>query len=134
MTGSRTGKLAMQPTPSVTRRVAAVSAPSSAIESGLGFASRLSPTHSESNTGLASTSRATVIICSAVVTPKNAPRWGSVNPKDRVAVVMAWLLRFCRESRAHSDGSFSRTVQIAPIPVKAHYGQPQAHSVDDGYI
>src|SRR5437867_10693367 len=42
--GSRTGNDAMQPAPSLTRRVAAASAPSSAIESGRGLAPRLSPT------------------------------------------------------------------------------------------
>src|SRR5262245_1901744 len=92
MTGSRTGKLAMQPTPSVTRLVAAVRAPSSAIESGRGLASRLSPTHSESNTGFASTSRASDISCSTVVTPKNTPRCGRVNPNLSVRVVIASLL------------------------------------------
>src|SRR6185369_12456272 len=92
MTGSRTGKLAMQPTPSVTRRVAAARAPSSAIESGRGFASRLSPTQSESNTGSASTSRAMVMSCSTVVAPKKTPRCGSVNPNETLRGLMASLL------------------------------------------
>src|SRR5438093_5535016 len=103
MTGSRTGKLAMQPTPSVTRRVAAQRAPSSAIESGRGLASRLSPTQSESNTGFASTSRDSVRSSSTVVIPKNTPRCGSVKPNVSLCVAIASLLEIPVQDGLHDE-------------------------------
>jgi len=72
--GSRTGNDAMQPTPSLTRRVAAASAPSSAIESGRGLAPRLSPTQTDPKSGSASARAARVSISGTVVTPKKTPR------------------------------------------------------------
>src|SRR5262245_50100081 len=93
----------MHPAPRVTRRVAAARAPRSAIESGRGLASRLSPTQSESNTGSASTARARVISCSTVVTPKNTPRCGSVNPNETSRGLMASLLEIPVHDGLHHE-------------------------------
>src|SRR5262249_31541637 len=78
-------------------------APSSVIESGLGFASKLSPTQSESNSGSASTSRARVISCSTVVAPNNTPRWGSVKPNVSLCVVIGSLLQVPFEGGFHDE-------------------------------
>src|SRR6266404_2272478 len=85
--GSRTGKEAMQPTPSRTRRVTPASAPSSAIESGRGLAPRLSPTQTESKRGSASARAASASISATVVMPKKTPRWGRVKPTPLIASV-----------------------------------------------
>src|SRR5580693_4653486 len=83
----------MHPTPSFTRLVAAESAPSSAIDSGRGLAITLSPTQTESNSGLRSASRAVAIICGHEAIPKNTPRCGIVNPKlTRSAIVFCSAL------------------------------------------
>src|SRR5262245_52388368 len=87
MSGSRTGNDAMQPTPRRRRRVTPASAPSSAIESGRGLAPRLSPTHTESKSGLASALAARASISATVVTPKKTPRWGSVKPTPAMGSV-----------------------------------------------
>src|SRR5262245_30462237 len=132
MTGSRTGKLAMQPTPSVTRLVAAVRAPSSAIESGRGLASRLSPTHSESNTGCASNSRASDISCSTVVTPKNTPRCGRVNPNLSVCVVIASLLDVPVHDGFHHEKIVLALGQDELRALQAEIGR--AHHPHEGHV
>src|SRR6185436_3496733 len=79
----------MQPTPSRRRRVAAASAPSSAIESGRGLAPRLSPTQTEPKSGSASAFAASASISATVVTPKTTPRWGRVKPNPGAAPGMS---------------------------------------------
>ncbi len=79
--GSRTGNDAMQPTPSTTRSVTPASAPSSVSDSGRGFAIKLSPTQTDSNSGSSSARRARPSISATVVAPKRAPRCGRVRPK-----------------------------------------------------
>src|SRR5262249_13590736 len=99
----------MQPTPRVTRRVAAASAPRRAIESGRGLARRPSPTQIESNSGLASTAPAMAIISSTEIAPKNTPRWGSVNPN----VTFEGLMR-CPPS---SGGSARGVALLLEVPL-----------------
>jgi hypothetical protein len=81
MIESRIEKLAMQATPSLTREVAAESAPSSKSESGRVLAITLSPTQTESNNSTLSASCANAIISGQLPIPKNKPRWGIVSPK-----------------------------------------------------